>query len=321
MCYSARIWHDYRRYVRAFGADVSLADFVDLFWRRVQDGASKVKVAKALEGAFADPQSDEERQVAALIAEFAAGEATRLEQELFKQRTRLVAAERELQTKVTKKATDHRRIAGTKIEQCLRRLGDLRRGELLDEDARIFPGYFAPVLVVEDGRRVVKPMRYQCRPAGKPAFNDTKFPGTYNARVDNLEGFWKPLFGRTHGLVVVDAFYENVARHRLEGRDLRDGEADENVILEFEPRPRAPMLAACLWSRWTAPGQPDLLSFAAITDEPPPAIAAAGHDRCIVPIKEEHVEAWLNPDPRDLKRLYAILADRERPDYAYRLAA
>jgi hypothetical protein len=28
---------------------------------------------------------------------------------------------------------------------------------------------------------VVKPMRYQCRLAGKPAFYDVKFPGAYNS--------------------------------------------------------------------------------------------------------------------------------------------
>ncbi|MBC7938648.1 MAG: hypothetical protein H7Z19_02605 [Chitinophagaceae bacterium] len=36
-------------------------------------------------------------------------------------------------------------------------------------------------LVWEDGKRVIKPMRYECRPAGKPAFYDVKYPGTYNA--------------------------------------------------------------------------------------------------------------------------------------------
>jgi hypothetical protein len=35
----------------------------------------------------------------------------------------------------------------------------------------------------------------------------------------------------------------------------------------------------------------DLWSFAAITDEPPQEVAAAGHDRCIIPIKEEHLNA------------------------------
>ena len=48
---------------------------------------------------------------------------------------------------------------------------------------------------------------------------------------------------------------------------------------------------ACPWSRWSAPGKPDLLSFAAITNEPPPEVAAAGHERCIVPIKPENLDA------------------------------
>ena len=39
-----------------------------------------------------------------------------------------------------------------------------------------------------------------------------------------------------------------------------------------------------------------LLSFAAITDEPEHEVAAAGHDRTIINIKPEHVDAWLNPE-------------------------
>jgi putative SOS response-associated peptidase YedK len=201
------------------------------------------------------------------------------------------------------------------------KLGDLRRTEPKDDDARIFPGQYAPVMVIEDGKRVIKPMRYQCRPAGKPAFYDLKFPGTYNARRDNLEGFWKAQFGFTHGVMVVNAFYENVNRHKAEGRELAPGEPVSNVVLEFRPRPTQDMLVACLWSRWSAPGEPDLLSFAAITDEPPPEVAAAGHDRCINPIQPAHIDAWLNPDPADLAAQYALLDDRARPYYEHRLAA
>ena len=65
----------------------------------------------------------------------------------------------------------------------------------------------------------------------------------------------------------------------------------------------------------------DLFTFAAITDEPPPEIAAAGHDRCIVPIKPEHLDAWLNPDKNNLAAQFAILDDRARPYYEHRLAA
>jgi putative SOS response-associated peptidase YedK len=64
-----------------------------------------------------------------------------------------------------------------------------------------------------------------------------------------------------------------------------------------------------------------LLSFAAITDEPPPEVAAAGHDRCIIPIKFENVMDWLTPDKSSLAAMYAILDDRERPYYEHLLAA
>jgi putative SOS response-associated peptidase YedK len=64
-----------------------------------------------------------------------------------------------------------------------------------------------------------------------------------------------------------------------------------------------------------------LLSFAAITDEPPTEVAAAGHDRCIIPIKPENVDAWLAPSGRERSSLQAVLEDRERPYYEHRLAA
>jgi putative SOS response-associated peptidase YedK len=188
-------------------------------------------------------------------------------------------------------------------------------------DSRIFPGYYAPVMVMEDGQRVVRPMRYQCRIAGKPASYDVKYPGTYNARRDNLAGFWKPCFGYTHGVMLVDVFYENVSKARMEGTLSETHAQAENVVLEFRPSNDQTMLVACLWSRWSAPGDPDLLSFAAITDEPPAEVAAAGHDRCIIPIKPENIDAWLNPDPSKLAAAYAILDDRERPYYDHRLAA
>jgi putative SOS response-associated peptidase YedK len=180
---------------------------------------------------------------------------------------------------------------------------------------------YAPVMVTEEGQRVIKPMRYQCRLAGKPKFYDTKYPGTYNARRDNLEGFWKPCFGCTHGVMLVDVFYENVSKAKFEGTLAETHERDENIVLEFRPGNGQLMLVACLWSRWTAPGEPDLLSFAAITDEPPEEIAAAGHDRCIVPIKPENIDAWLNPDPGQLAAMQTILDDRDRPYYEHRLAA
>jgi putative SOS response-associated peptidase YedK len=308
MCYSAQIKADWARYRRQYGVQISLNDFYELYLRRAREDA-RLKVSLGVDRAFAHPATEPERTVAELIEEYRSDEATRLEQELFKQRRRLADAQRSLQTKHTKTATENERIATAKTEAILLKLGSLKGGPLTVDDERIFPGYYAPVIVMENGQRVVKPMRYQCRPAGSPAFYDRKFPGTYNARRDSLGGFWRDLFGFSHGVLVVSAFFENVDR---DGR---------NAVLEFSPKPAHDMLVACLWSRWTAPGEPDLLSFAAITDEPPAEVAAAGHDRCIVPIKPENLDAWLNPDRADLAAQLAILDDRDRPYYEHRLAA
>jgi putative SOS response-associated peptidase YedK len=274
-----------------------------------------------MDASFLESPVDDAHDIRELIGRYNTARVTAFEQELFRQRKRLADAQRVLQTKTTKTAIESARIAADKIEATLRRLEDVTRNELEPRDSRIFPGYYAPVLVIENGQRVIKPMRYQCRIAGKPANHDVKFPGTYNARRDSLNGFWKPCFGYTHGVLVVDVFYENVSRARMEGRTLAEGEKDENVVLEFRPGNEQQMLVACLWSRWSAVGEPDLLSFAAITDEPPPEVAAAGHDRCIIPIKPEHIDAWLNPDPADLVTQDAILDDRDRPYYEHRLAA
>jgi putative SOS response-associated peptidase YedK len=310
MCYSARILADYRRYVRLFGATASMAEFIELFLRRRNDAEARIIIPKGVEAAFDDPRNDDERRAKEAIDAFRAQQATRLEQELFKQRKRLADAQRTLAVRTTKAASESKRIAGEKIDWLRTKLASLRGTDLTEDDLRVFPGHHAPVLVMERGRRVVKLMRYQCRPAGKPAHWDAKYPGSYNARRDNLGGeFWRGMFGRSHGVMVISGFYEHVTR------------AGENVVLQFTPRPEQDMLVACLWSRWTAPGQPDLLSFAAITDEPPPEIAAAGHDRCVIPIRPEHLDAWLNPDPRNLSALQTILDDRARPHYEHRLAA
>jgi putative SOS response-associated peptidase YedK len=322
MCYSAQISTEFRKFLRLSGARLSLPDFAKLYLQREQSGGH-IKIPKVLDALFLDPQNDAEREIKSRIEAFNKAQAARFEEEILKQRERLAHAERSLQTKVTKRASEDMRIATAKIEATHNKLLDLRRVELLDRDGRIFAGSYAPVMAWEDdqesgqgagetggrGHRAIRPMRYQCRLAGKPAYYDTKYPGTFNARRDHLEGFWRGLFGVSHGILAVSAFYENVDR---------DG---KNVVLEFRPRPVQVLLAACLWSHWEEPGEPDLLSFAAITDEPPAEVAAAGHGRCIVPIKPEHVDEWLRPDRGNLSRFYAILDDREQPYYEHRLAA
>jgi hypothetical protein len=177
MCYSAQIQADCRKFVRMFGATMDIHEFARLFFERAE-GVSKAKIPKAMEDAFAEPRTDAEREIKTSINRFNAGQVPKLEQDLFKQRKRLADAERTLQTKVTKAATESQRIATDKIAWTRGKLDDIHRTEPKPRDSRNSPGHYAPVLVIEDGQRVVKPMRYQCRIAGKPASYDIKYPGT-----------------------------------------------------------------------------------------------------------------------------------------------
>jgi putative SOS response-associated peptidase YedK len=83
------------------------------------------------------------------------------------------------------------------------------------------------------------------------------------------------------------------------------------------------MYVACLWSKWTDPNGvlPDLYSFAAVTDEPEPEVAAAGHDRTIINLKPENAEAWLTPQGRTTDELMALFDDKRHPYYELLKAA
>ncbi|SIP86542.1 SOS response-associated peptidase family protein [Solilutibacter tolerans] len=309
MCYSAQAWQDYEKFQRETDSPLSMKEYVKFFWDWKSKG-TPYKIPKAMMDAFNNPKTDDERKIHGWIEEWKIEQAAKFEQELFKQKKRLADAERMLKSKVTKKAENDQRVATNKISQLKVKLDDLKRIKSLPKDSRFFPGNYSTVLASEGGKKFVAPMRYQCRLAGKPESYDKRYPGTYNARRDNLEGFWKGQFGYTHGIIVVETFYENVETD--EGR---------NQVLQFTPSDGGPMYVACLWSRWLGEDGEELLSFAAITDDPEPEVAAAGHDRTIINIKPEHIEAWLNPDPNNLQALYDIFDDKQHPYYENREAA
>lgn len=298
MCYSALVLADLRKLERRFDAAIDVATYEALVDMRLQAG--RVRIPKAMDDALVALDGPAAGKVRAWRAQ----QTEDLLRQLAEQEARLQRAREKLAVRETKAALNDVRVATNKIAQFNSRLQDLTRADPKPRDARIWPGDYCSVALV-DGDRLLRPMRYQCRMPGWTAETEKQYPGTYNARRDNLETSWKRLFGRQHALMVVERFYESVDR---------DGKA---VELEFVPRTREPMLVPCLWSY---DERDRLYSFAAITDEPEPEVAAARHDRTILDLKPEHVEAWLNPGG-DLKRMQAIFDDRRHPYYEHREVA
>jgi len=317
MCYSAEAWTLFDAFVQETGAEIDMKAFWELYLERderyrIRKKASDGhKIPKGLDRNFMRPATEQERAIQNLIGVWNGRKLAESEDELVKQRERLATAEAKQAVKPTKTAANEQRIATNKIAQLERWIADAKRTTVNPAiDNRIFPGWYVPVLIVEVGRKVLRPMRYHCRPAGMdPSIDRTRegrVSGTYNARRDNLTRFWRHQFGSTHGLMVAETFYENVD----------DGKGGSKEI-QFRPRTGEPMLVACLWSKWTDPAgiEPDLYSFAAVTDEPEPEVAAAGHDRTIVNLKPENVDAWLTPQGRSTEELMGLLDDKRHPFY------
>jgi len=290
-------------------ARIALSDFRELAQLRLAD-AAQYRLPRGFDLEFAEPQTDEERAIKGLVDQYRKAQVTKLETEIFTQKKRLADAERKLAAKDTKAAAESKRIATTKVEQALRKLSFVSDDKPRSNDYRIFPKNYAPIILVRRDEKVLVPARYLLRQPGRPAFMDVKLSGNYNARRDNLTKFWRQQFGATHAVMAIQSFYENVQQ---------DG---QNVVLHFNPREPGVMLIACLYAEWSDPKTGEkLLSFAAVTDEPPEEVAAAGHDRMVTRLSPKNVDRWLTPQGRSDDELQAILSDRQPAYYEHRVAA
>ncbi|CAE6700670.1 hypothetical protein R69927_03261 [Paraburkholderia domus] len=66
MCYSAQIEADYKKYIKMFGAVMSIREFAELYW---EHGGRNLKAPMAMEAVFSHAQADNERRIQTLIAE------------------------------------------------------------------------------------------------------------------------------------------------------------------------------------------------------------------------------------------------------------
>lgn len=294
-------------YTKATGAYMDMEQFEEIFGQRLEN--PKLVIPRSVERWFEEPTTPSERRIRQMISLHRAAAKAALEHDIALQRARLAGALQKLATKPTKKAAEDERIATDKIEKGERRLAAMQDATPRKSEARIFPMHYAPIILEVGGKRLIRLARYHCRQAGKPASIDREKDGLYNARRDNITRFWRNEFAHTHALMLVREFFENVDR---------DG---KNAVLHFTPNPPELMRIACVYSVWTGDDGKQLLSFAAVTDEPPEEVAAAGHDRMIINIQPQNIDAWLRPEGRSEQELQGILSDRRKPFYEHEVMA
>ncbi len=161
---------------------------------------------------------------------------------------------------------------------------------------RVFPNFYAPVIVKEGKGQDLRLMRYHVCPKNGKELNAFQY-NMFNARKDRLLDArnWKAIFGKQHAIFPFYRFYESVP-----------GETGEAKIIYFEPKDQEIMWSAAIFEESKiAPGL--LRSFAAITDDPPPEVAETGHDRCPIFITKDKFASWLDPKGAKKEDLIELL--------------
>ncbi|GFE87770.1 SOS response-associated peptidase family protein [Steroidobacter agaridevorans] len=318
MCYAALVAADLRRLEREFGINIDFAGFQRAYEARAADPKS-FKIPIAFDRQFLGMQEEATTSIVAAIHQYRSQRIPEWEAEIVDLHRRHVEAQQKLEKKETKTAQKELQVTANKIQQRLKWLNDFLDAETTEEDEIVYPMHYGPLIIERDGQRTLTPMRYHCRLPGHAPVTDHRLQGNYNARLDSLEDWWRPVFGKNHGLLVLDGFRENVKRHDMQGRVLSEGEQPENVVLQFKPKDATQMLVPCIWSRWERDDE-TLFSMALITDDPPAEVAAAGHNRCPINLTREAALAWLGPRGRSSAELFEILSQRYRPYYEHRIA-
>ncbi len=175
--------------------------------------------------------------------------------------------------------------------------------------ARIFPNYYAPVIVNVGKDRLIRLMRYHLCPKNGKELNTFKY-NLFNARKDRLldSQIWKPVFGKQHVLFPFYRFYESVT-----------GENGKPKEIYFEPQDQKIMWSAAIYEESKIESGL-LCSFAAITDEPPSEVSAAGHDRCPVFLAKDKWDQWMSPNGLKKEELIELLGQVVRANFQNKAA-
>jgi putative SOS response-associated peptidase YedK len=283
MCYSAMIEADLRELQRVFGAKIDWSSFDEAYAIRGQ--YSQAMIPSGLDSyIIQNAETASQKRLAKMAKEHYQQEIDKFSKKLKKYEQDV--KDFELKIKNGSKAKDLKEKLEKRKATVEWHKEKIEYYEKIEETGapRVFPNFYAPVIIQSGKDHLIKLMRYHLCPKNGKELNAFQY-NLFNARRDKLleSRTWKPVFGKQHAIFPFYRFYESV-----------EGKNGEAKIIYFQPKDENIMWAASIYEEAKISAG-SLLSFAAVTDEPPPEVAAAGHDRCPVFLSKEHFENWLDP--------------------------
>ena len=302
MCYSSLVERELRKAEKEYAATINYESFRDLY--RMYEIDMSIKIPDGMERSLIEHGGSTGKLIKQSVDRHRSAEQISLKSEAQAIKQQIEELKSVIALKPTKTAQNKLGVLTRKLDKVNTKINSPHA----TGDYRIYPYYFAPVIIQNGGHREIVPMRYRILPR-----TGVEVPSQYNvfnARRDSLTTArnWKPLFGKKHAIFPFIRFFEWVER---------DG---KKVELSFSPDYES-MWAACLYEEYQHPVLGLIRSFAMVTDEPPPEIAQAGHDRCPVFLREDLIGDWLNPEGKTLEELDALLGEKQPAYYSHAMAA
>ena len=300
-----RLPTDLLKIVESLHFKVDTSAFLELFQQRMED--EKIKINRSLEIFFKNDPS-----IQGLINEFHQKQKVKEESELKVALERLSECEKKLESKVTKTAQLQQQRLNKKIKKLQYKLQKYDSHDLHDYDYRIYPLYYAPLIIWENDCAVMKPFRFQCRPMGVDESFDREHQ-LYKAKKESLteeyfirigkygskKSLWNDIFGKKHGVLLLDGFFEYSKKGKSVG---------------FAPHGKDYFMSPCLFDQWKSE-ESILNSFAIITEKASESIMKAGYHRNPVMIDSQHLETWLNPQDLSNQELHTVLGDQDEDHF------
>ena len=157
------------------------------------------------------------------------------------------------------------------------------------------PSQEMPVVVLEDGKRVLRAFRWGL----VPSWAKDHSPGPINARAETLavKPMFRNLLKSRRCLVLSDSFYEWERIDRSRAKQPYRFVLKDGGLFAF----------AGLWDLWKGPDGSELRTFTIVTTTPNEVVRPI-HDRMPVILKEEDEERWCGSPGQEAAPFSPILA-------------
>src|SRR3990167_5048155 len=177
MCYSSRLWGEFQAMKKRYGGDLSWQEFLHMARMREQEFddlfRSSIKIPDELIASLIAEGGSAAKELALIQKRWKVKEQRQLEQAVKDAGAEFLVADEKLKAKATKTNQKAFETKQRKLEKARAALDNASKPPA--DTYRIYPYYFAPIIIDDSGKRLIVPARFRILPR-----TGIEVPNNYN---------------------------------------------------------------------------------------------------------------------------------------------